>query len=97
MTPSGVPPIPNNRSTSVRGVAATIAPATSPSVIRKTRAPASRTSAIKPSWRGRARTVTATSSGRFPLAFATWRMFSATGALMSITSAASGPVAILSM
>ena len=32
-----------------------------------------------------------------PLAFATWRMFSATGALMSITSAASGPVAILSM
>ena len=44
MTPSGVPPIPNNRSTSVRGVAATIAPATSPSVIRKTRAPASRIS-----------------------------------------------------
>ena len=84
-------------STSVRGMAATIAPATSPSVIRNARAPASRISRTISSWRGRARIVTVTSSGRLPFAFATARMFSATGAVRSIASAASGPVAIFSM
>ncbi len=43
ITPSGVPPIPRSMSTPGPGAAATIAPATSPSVIRKTRAPTSRT------------------------------------------------------
>ena len=81
----------------MRGIAATIAPATSPSVISRTRAPAARISPIISAWRGRSRIVTVTSSGRLPLAFATCRMFSATGASMSIASAASGPVAIFSM
>ena len=43
MTPSGVPPIPSSRSTPERGAAAEIAPSTSPSVIRNTRAPTFRT------------------------------------------------------
>ena len=42
MTPSGVPPMPNRMSASLWGHAAEIAPATSPSGMRRIRAPASR-------------------------------------------------------
>ena len=97
MMPSGVPPMPSKRSTPVPGRAAEIAPATSPSVMNRMRAPASRTSCTSCSWRGRSRIHTVTSSGCPCLAFATRRTFSATGAVMSMTSAASGPVAIFSM
>ena len=78
-------------------VAAAMAPATSPSVIKNTRAPTSRTSVIKPAWRSRSRIVTVISSGRTPFAFATRRTFSAGDAVMSIASAASGPAATFSM
>ena len=73
-----------------------MAPATSPSEISRMRAPASRTSAI--SWRagaGRARTTVM--SATEDLALATRRMFSPMGAVMSMTSTASGPTAILFM
>ena len=77
--------------------AAAIAPATSPSVMNLIRAPASRTSRTSCSCRGRSRMQTVTSPAEPRLALATRRMFSATGAVMSMTSAAIGPVAILSM
>ena len=97
MTPSGVPPIPISRSTPVNGCEAAIDGATSPSRIRFTRAPDSRSSAISASWRSRSRTTTVTSVTSSPFAFATARTFSVGVALMSIASAASGPTAILSM
>ena len=42
MTPSGVPPMPNRMSAPESGQAVEMAPATSPSGIRRMRAPASR-------------------------------------------------------
>ena len=74
-----------------------IAGATSPSRIRSTFAPASRSSAIKASWRSRSRTTTEISRGVTPFASATRSTFSVGDASMSIASAASGPQAILSM
>ena len=97
MIPSGVPPMPMSRSTPVPSRAAAIAPATSPSVMNLIRAPASRTSRTSCSCRGRSRMQTVTSPVEQCLALATRRMFSAIGAVMSIASAASGPVAIFSM
>lgn len=98
MTPSGVPPTPSNRSIPDRSdVAAEIAPATSPSVIRNTRAPTSRTRRIMSACRSRSRITTPISSGRTPFAFATCRTFSSGEAVMSIASAASAPVATFSM
>ena len=47
ITPSGVPPIPKSTSAPDSGHAVEIAPATSPSEIRRIRAPASRTSEIR--------------------------------------------------
>ena len=64
MMPSGVPPMPSSRSTPVPSRAAMIAPATSPSAMNLIRAPASRTSLTRPSWRGRSRMTTVTSSAR---------------------------------
>ena len=61
------------------------------------RAPASRTSAISCSWRGRSRMHTVRSDTDEFLALATRRMFSPIGAVMSMTSTASGPTAILFM
>src|SRR5262245_26566451 len=97
MTPSGVPPTPISRSTPLPPRAAAIAGATSPSRIRFTFAPASRSSRIRPSCRSRSSTTTDTSVGRTPLASATASTFSVGDALMSIASIASGPHAILSM
>lgn len=61
------------------------------------RAPVSRISLTIPSWRGRSRMTTVTSSGDDLFALATRRMLTETGALMSTKSAASGPVTSLSM
>ena len=97
ITPSGVPPIPIRMSTPVKGCAAAIAGATSPSRIRFTRAPALRSSAIRSSWRSRSSTTTVTSFTSIPFASATRWTFSVGDASMSIASAASGPTAILSM
>ena len=79
------------------GRAAEIAPATSPSEMKLIRAPASRTSRTRSSCRGRSRMHTVTSETSLLFALATRRMFSAIGAVRSITSAASGPTAIFSM
>ena len=81
----------------VSGMAVINAAATSPSVIRRMRAPRRRTSAISFSCRGRSRMMTVRSFTSMPLARATAFRFSSTGALMSMTSRASGPTAILSM
>ena len=97
MIPSGVPPMPSSRSMPVSSRAAMIAPATSPSEMNRSRAPASRTSAASWWWRGRSSMTTVTSSTVSFLALAIRLMFSATGRRMSTTSAASGPVTSLSM
>ena len=97
MMPSGVPPMPSIRSTPVPERADMMAPATSPSLMNLIRAPASRTSWTSCLCRGRSRITTVTSCGDLPLARATARTLSATGAAMSTTSAASGPVASFSM
>ncbi|SLJ82344.1 Uncharacterised protein [Mycobacteroides abscessus subsp. abscessus] len=97
MMPSGVPPMPTRMSVPDSGRAVEMAPATSPSEMRRMRAPASRTCWISSAWRGRSRMHTVTSETLRLFAFATRRMFSPMGAEMSITSAASGPTAILCM
>jgi hypothetical protein len=97
MIPSGVPPMPRIRSTPVPSRAAAIALATSPSVMNLMRAPAARTSSTSCACRGRSRMQTVTSPTELFFAFATRRMFSATGTVMSTTSAAAGPVASFSM
>ena len=76
MTPSGVPPMPISRSTPVPGCAAAIAGATSPSRMRFTRAPASRSSAMRSSWRSRSSTTTVRSFTSTPFASATRSTFS---------------------
>jgi hypothetical protein len=92
MMPSGVPPMPSIRSIPVPSRAAMIAPATSPSVISLIRAPATRTSLMSSSCRGRSRMTTVTSCGEQALARATAAMLAAAGALTSTAPAASGPV-----
>ena len=54
-TPSGVPPMPKRMSVPAPGHPVAIAPATSPSVMRRIRAPVALTSAIRASCRGRSR------------------------------------------
>ena len=61
------------------------------------RAPASRISWMRPSWRGRSSTTAVTSCTRSPRALATRLRLSATGASRSTASTHSGPTAILSM
>src|SRR5215831_9642834 len=84
-------------STPVPPCAAAIAGATSPSRMRFTFAPASRSSAISASCRSRSSTTTEISRGVTPFASATARMFSVGDALMSTTSMPCGPTAIFSM
>lgn len=97
MMPSGVPPIPASMSVPECGRQAEIAPATSPSVISRMRAPVARTSSISWACRGRSRMHTVMSRTDNAFTFATALMFSAIGAVMSSTCAASGPTAILFM
>ena len=54
-TPSGVPPMPKRMSVPAPGQPVAMAPATSPSEMRRMRAPVARTSATRASWRGRSR------------------------------------------
>ncbi len=68
MTPSGVPPMPQRRSTGERSVTASSEAETSPWGMRRTRAPASRTSLMAASWRGRSSITTMTSPIGRPLA-----------------------------
>ena len=79
ITPSGVPPMPTSMSTPVFGRAAEIAPATSPSEMKRMRAPVRRISSIRSRCRGRSSTRTVTSATPTSLALATRRMFSADG------------------
>jgi hypothetical protein len=74
-----------------------IEPATSPSEMRRMRAPVWRTSSMIRWCRGRSKIITVTSSGVSFLACATRSMFSATDSVMSTASAASGPVTSFSM
>ncbi len=97
MIPSGVPPTPYSRSMPVFGRATEIAPATSPSVMKWMRAPVRRMSLTRSACRGRSSTQTVTSLTPMPFAAATLRMLSATGIVMSMTSAASGPTTSFSM
>jgi succinate dehydrogenase / fumarate reductase iron-sulfur subunit len=96
MTPSGVPPMPHSRSTPVPSRAPAIAPATSPSVMRRIRAPASRISWMPSSWRGRSSMTTITSRTSQPLRLATLDV-SASGAVEVEQVGDVGPVAIFSM
>ena len=95
--PSGVPPMPISTSTSDSPRAAEMAPAMSPSEMNWIRAPAGRTSSTSAWCRGRSRMQTVTSETLERLALAMRRRFSVAPALMSITSAQSGPTAIFSM
>ena len=79
------------------GHAVDIAPATSPSWMRRTRAPAARTSRIRSAWRSRSRITAVTSRIDSPFAFATASRFAFGGASGSMTAAASAPTASFSM
>jgi len=95
--PSGVPPMPISTSTSDSPRAAAMAPAMSPSEMNRIPAPVRRICLTRSSWRDRSSTQTVTSAGSVPLTLAIRRMFSATPALMSTTSAYIGPTASFSM
>src|SRR3954447_8756606 len=97
MTPSGVPPMPKSTSAPDSGHAVEMAPATSPSGIRRMRAPAARTSAMSSLWRSRSRMTAVRSRTSRPTALATCSRFSVGDRLMSMAPAASGPTAIFSM
>ena len=97
MTPSGAPPIPTSMSIPVSGRQVLMAAETSPSVMSRILAPASRISRMSRSWRGRSRITTVRSSTYLPSASATARRFSRTGRVRSTTPRASGPTAIFSM
>ena len=97
MMPSGVPPIPMSMSTELSSEAAATPPATSPSMMRRTLAPAARISAMSSAWRGRSSTHTVMSPTSMFLASATDRMFHSVDLDRSIRPTASGPTAILRM
>ena len=97
MTPSGVPPIPHSSATGEFSLTASSAADTSPSVIRRTRAPASRISLTAASWRGRSSITTITSRMSRSLRSAISPSVSPSGRSRSSRSAISGPPAIFSM
>ena len=63
----------------VSGSAVWMTPATSPSVMKRTEAPALRTAATRSAWRGRSRISAVISAGLTPFALASARMFSSGG------------------
>mmetsp|Transcript_6505 Transcript_6505/g.20219 ORF Transcript_6505/g.20219 Transcript_6505/m.20219 type:complete len:220 (-) Transcript_6505:89-748(-) len=98
MTPSGVPPMPIMMSTPAPALAVSIAPATSPSLMKRMREPASRISLTSSAWRGRSSTRTVTSPMGLPSAFATACRFFSTGKSSEMDFAGTfGPTAIFSM
>jgi hypothetical protein len=97
ITPSGVPPTPKRMSAPDSGQPVEMAPATSPSWMRRMRAPASRISAMSLSCRGRSRTTAVMSRTDFLRAEAADLRLSVGDWVMSIEPAASAPTASLSM
>ncbi len=89
--------MPNSTSTPASGQALAIAPYTSPSLMRRMRAPLARTSSISSAWRGRSRMTAVRSRTDSCFDFAIQRRFWVGLAVMSIAPTASGPTAILSM
>ena len=96
-TPSGVPPIPQSRSTPASAETANSAAETSPSLMKRIRAPASRICLTPSSWRGRSSMITVTSPTDLPLRSATLAITSPSGSVEAEQSAISGPPAIFSM
>src|SRR6185312_4600060 len=84
-TPSGAPPWPTYMSTPVSGSVVLMTPATSPSVIRWMRAPASLSEAMISAWRGRSSTQTVICEASTPLALASERALSAADLSRSMT------------
>ena len=74
-----------------------MAPAMSPSLMNRIRAPVWRTSSTSWAWRGRSRMQTVSSETLEFFTFAMRRRFSVMPASMSMTSAQSGPTASFSM
>src|SRR4249919_480114 len=97
MTPSMAPPIPMARWSLVPRIAAVIEAVMSPSSISLMRAPASRISATRSSWRGRSSTIAVMSPTCRPNASAIAARFSPTGRRRSIRPLATGPTAIFFM
>jgi hypothetical protein len=97
MTPSGVPPTPHSRSTGELSLTASIAAATSPSEMSRTRAPASRNSRMPSSWRGRSRTTTMTSRTSMSFFLATRCTVSPSGTVEVQAVGDLGPPAIFIM
>ena len=77
----------------VDSIAVAMHASTSPSEIKRIRAPAARTSLIRSAWRGRSRMMTQTSLIGLSSALATASRFSRTGASMCTYGAAFGPTA----
>ena len=96
-TPSGVPPMPKRMSVPAPGHPVAMAPATSPSVMRRMRAPVARTSAMSPSWRGRSRMTAVRSRTGRPTASESAARFSVGVRRMSQAPLARGPTASFSM
>ena len=97
MTPSGVPPIPHSRLTGERSETDSSEALTSPSVMRRTRAPASRMAWMPSSWRGRSRTTTMMSRMSQARRSATRPNVWPSGRSSESRSATSLPAAIFSM
>ena len=97
ITPSGVPPIPQSRSTPASAETANSAAETSPSEMKRIRAPTSRISATFSSWRGRSSMITVTSPTLFSLRSATFAITSVSGSSRLSRSAISELPAIFSM
>ena len=96
-TPSGVPPMPQRRSTGEPWVTAASAADTSPCGISRMRAPTLRISAIASSWRGRSSMITTMSPTATPFSFAISSSVSGSGRSRSSRWAMSREVAIFSM
>ena len=97
MTPWDEPPMPTARWSLVPRMATSTVAVMSPSAITLMRAPASRISAIRSSWRGRSSTTAVMSATLRPNASATASRFSETLRLRSITPFATGPTTIFFM
>src|ERR1044072_5080369 len=93
----GAPPTPQSKSTGERSLTASRAAETSPSVIRRMRAPASRTSTIASLCLSRSSMTTVTSPTLPPLRSAISFSVSGSGRSRSSRSAISSPPAIFSM
>ncbi len=97
ITPSGAPPVPNSTSMPESGFAVITAPETSPSPIRRIRAPAWRTSPIRSVWRSRSRMTAVHVLDLLALGLRDALEVPGRRLAQSITPRASGPTAIFCM